>query len=113
MVDPLVAELVHEFNSQRIFDNDLDAWRAAKGVVRELDRMAREDDDWGALAPRAAGPVAVDSAGIGSGRPDLRTRRLASSAPRHPGDGSVSAVPDRSTVHAVTDQQGTPCRWGT
>jgi len=50
MVDPRVAELVLEIIDRRIFDNDLDAWRTAKRVVQELDRIAGEDGD-----PPAAG----------------------------------------------------------
>jgi len=49
MVDPRVAELVLEFIDRRVFENDLDAWRAAKSLIQELDRIAVGDRE-----PRAA-----------------------------------------------------------
>jgi hypothetical protein len=49
MVEPRVAELGLELIDRRVFENDLDALRTAKRLVRELDRIALEDSD-----PRAA-----------------------------------------------------------
>ena len=52
MVDPRVAELALEFIDRRVFDSDLDAWRTAKRLAREFDRIAGEDGD-----PRAREPM--------------------------------------------------------
>jgi hypothetical protein len=45
MDDPRVANLVVQFLRERYFDCELDAWRAARRLVLEIDLMAAEADD--------------------------------------------------------------------
>ena len=49
MDDPRVINLVREFLRGRYFDNEFDAWRAAKRLVQEMDDMCAEDDQPGTV----------------------------------------------------------------
>jgi hypothetical protein len=53
MDDPRVINLVREFLRGRYFDNEFEAWRAAKRLVQEMDKMAAEDEAAGAVDPTA------------------------------------------------------------
>lgn len=53
MDDPRVISLVRELLRGRYFDNEFEAWRAAKRLVQEMDLMAAEDARSDAVDPAA------------------------------------------------------------
>jgi hypothetical protein len=53
MDDPRVINLVRELLRGGYFDNEFEAWRAAKRLVQEMDLMAAEDERSDAVDPAA------------------------------------------------------------